>query len=102
MGGEGGERTRTLYCIKHLRFVHKGGGGGGGSSRQFNSRSDISFGKGLSKVYTGGRGGGGGDKVKKKQAKTNKAKNTRTRARAHTHTHTHTQSKTLDQFSVLC
>ena len=39
---------------------------GGGGSKQFDSRSDVSFGKGLPKVYTGGRevewvgrGGGG-------------------------------------------
>ena len=34
------------------------GGGGGGGDQQLNSRSDISFGKDLSKVYTGGWGDG--------------------------------------------
>ena len=33
---------------------------GAGSNKQFNSSSDISFGKSLSKLYTGEGGGGGG------------------------------------------
>ena len=40
-------QTRTLYCIKHLGCMYKGG-----SNKQFNSSSDISFGKSLSKLYT--------------------------------------------------
>ena len=38
----------------------RGGEGGAGSNKQFNSSSDISFGKSLSKLYTGEGGGGGG------------------------------------------
>ena len=47
-------RTRTLYVIKHLGCMYKGG--------VINSLTvrDISFGKSLSKLYTGGGGGGGG------------------------------------------
>ena len=52
-------RTRTLYCIKHLGCMYKGG-----SNKQFNSSSDISFGKSLSKLYTGEVGGRGGGATK--------------------------------------
>ena len=55
-----GTRTRTLYCIKHLGCMYKGG-----SNKQFNSSSDISFGKSLSKLYTGWGGGGGGGEATK-------------------------------------
>ena len=38
----------------------------GGSNKQFNSSSDISFGKSLSKLYTGE--GGGGEQQSKGQS----------------------------------
>ena len=71
--------TLARICVNVLVRIYKREGGGGrereierensnsllyqtprvyvqgGSSEQFNSRSDISFGKSLSKVYTGGR-----------------------------------------------
>ena len=51
----------------------------GESSKQLNSCSDISFGKGLPKVYTGrkevgGGGGGGGQQKRKYKVKKNKTK----------------------------
>ena len=77
MGGGGGveerrgkrKRTRTLYCIKHLGCMYKEGGGcrgvvgGGGGDEQFNSRSDISFGKRSVKGTRWWEGGGGSNKV---------------------------------------
>ena len=54
------ERENSKSKSNSLLYQTPGGcvqgeGGGGGSSKQFNSRSDISFGKCLSKVYTGVR-----------------------------------------------
>ena len=80
----------------------------GGNSKQFNSSSDISFGKSLSNVYTGGReqqSKGQCQKRKKKHTHTHREKKTpksntptptyaRKRARARTHTHTHTCTHT--------
>ena len=52
-GGGGDERERELS--NSLLYQTPGVYVQGGSNKQFNSSSDISFGKSLSKLYTGGR-----------------------------------------------
>ena len=54
------EREKSKSKSNSLLYQTPGVYVQGGSNKQFNSSSDISFGRSLSKLYTGWGGGGGG------------------------------------------
>ena len=59
-GGRKRENSNSNSLLYQTNGVYVQGGGGGGSNKQFNSSSDISFGKCQSCTLVRGGGGGGG------------------------------------------